>query len=271
LTPPPGFTLSRRGLDNSAGSSITISETSASAYAELAARFKSAKDLSAAYAEQKVSIRGVRQINTPSGPVQFATGTQSSNGTNIVKYLALLKGGKTVLVTFNVANRSLSEVDAEALLRSISLAPAPTIEQQLAPLPFTFDIVEPFEVTRVIGRDTVMLAPADGDDETDADLEIVIGRGQSQAMMGSEATAAIELLKNTGGYREAVVTTQSATPFAGGDGYRVSAVVEDRTVVQYLRIVPGGSYLRFLARGETDAMQAAEATITAIADSVQQK
>ena len=174
-------------------------------------------------------------------------------------------------MAFNIANRSLSEVDAETVVRSISLTPAPTLEEQLAPLPFTFDVVEPFHVTRVIGRETVMLATGDGDDESSTELEVVIGRGRSQALMGGEAAAAVELLKNTGGYREAVVTAQAATPFAGGDGYRVLAVVENRTVVQYLRIVPGGAYLRLLARGETDAMQAAEATITAIADSVQPK
>jgi hypothetical protein len=272
VTPPPGFTVARgtKGLDNGAGSSITFGETSAAAYAELAERFRSAKNLSAGYAAQKVTIRGVRQIDTPNGPVPFATGSQSSNGTDIVKYLALLKGDKTVIVTFNVANRSLSEADAETLLRSISLTPAPTLEEQLAKLPFRFEAVEPFRVTRVIGRDTVILAAVAGDDESSKEPEIVIGRGQSQAMMGDEARVAVELLTNTGGFREAVITAQAAAPFAGGGGYVISAVVEDRTVVQYLRIVPGGAYLRFLARGETSAMQAAEAAITAIAESVEQ-
>ena len=76
-------------------------------------------------------------------------------------------------------------------------------------------------------------------------------------------------MKNTGGLQEATVTAQGPATFAGGAGYVVTAVVEDRTVVQYLRIVPGGAYLRFLARGQTSAMQSAEATITAIAESVQ--
>ena len=39
--------------------------------------------------------------------------------------------------------------------------------------------------------------------------------------------------------------------------------------MQYLRIVPGGAYLRLLARGETGAMQSAEAVITEIASSVE--
>ncbi len=136
-------------------------------------------------------------------------------------------------------------------------------------MPFTFEAIEPFRVTNVIPRSTVTLGLG-GPAETPARQPvIIIGRGESRAVMGDEARVAVELLKNTGGLREATVTAQSPATFAGGAGYVVTAVVEDRTVVQYLRIVPGGAYLRFLARGQTSAMQSAEATITAIAESVQ--
>ena len=94
-------------------------------------------------------IRGVRQVSTPAGPVLFASGTQSTNTRNIVKYLALLKGDKTVLVTFNIADRGFSEADAEAVLRSVQIAPAPTLEERLAGMPFTFEAIEPFRVTNV--------------------------------------------------------------------------------------------------------------------------
>ena len=270
LTPPPGFTARSRGLENDAGSSITISERSADAYAELAETFKSAKDLSTAYAEQKVLIRGVRQLSTPAGPVLFASGTQSTNVRDMVKYLALLKGDKTVLVTFNIADRAFSEADAEAMLRSIELAAAPTLEERLAGMPFTFEAIEPFRVTNVIPRSTVTLGLG-GPDGAPAGRQpvIIIGRGESRAVMGDEARVAVELLKNTGGLRDATVTAQGPAAFAGGDGYVVTAVVEGRTVIQYLRIVAGGAYLRMLARGETAAMQSAEPTIGAIAASVQ--
>jgi len=270
LTPPPGFTARARGFENEAGSSITVSERSADDYAELSATFKSAKDLSAAYAEQKVLIRGVRQLSTPAGPVLFASGTQSTNGREIVKYLALLKGDKTVLVSFNIADRGFSEADAEAVLRSVEIAPAPTLEERLAGMPFTFEAIEPFRVTNVIPRSTVTLGLA-GPAEAPGGRQpvIIIGRGESQSAMGEEARVAVDLLKNTGGLREATITAQSPATFAGGAGYVVTAVVEDRTVVQYLRIVPGGAYMRFLARGQTGAMQSAEATITAIAESVE--
>jgi hypothetical protein len=270
LTPPAEFTVARggRGLDDGAGSTITIGERPADAYAELAELFKSAKNLSAGYAAQKVTIRAIRQIETPSGPVAFATGTQIVSGREQSKYLALLKGDKTVLITFNVANRSLSEADAEALLRSVALTPAPTLEEQLAGLPFTFELREPFRVS-MIARGTVTLAASDDNPAASTQPVIVMGRGQSQALMGDEPRVAVEVLKSTGGFRDAMITSQGPTTFAGGVGYVVTAVVEDRTVVQYLRIVPGGAYLRFLARGQTGPMQTAEAAITAIAASVE--
>lgn len=270
LTPPSGFSRAARGVANDAGSTITISERPAEAYAELAQTFGSARNLSQAYAAQGVTIRSVRQIDSQVGRARFASGTQNDKGRNYVKYFALLPGDKTVLVTFTIVDRSVTEADAEAVVRSVVIAPAARLEEQIAGLPFTFSVVDPFRVAQVMGRDTVTLQIGEGPAARNQPV-IVIGRGESQAVMGDEARVAVELLKNTGGFRDATVTAQGPAPFAGGAGYVVSAATEDRTVVQYLRIVPGGAYLRFLARGPASAMEAAKATITAVADSVEQK
>src|SRR6185503_11720911 len=59
LTAPPGFTPSRseRGIENTTtGTTVTISEASAEAYAGLADRFKSAKAMTDGYANQGVTI-----------------------------------------------------------------------------------------------------------------------------------------------------------------------------------------------------------------------
>lgn len=266
LTPPPGFTPSRRlrGLENEAtGSSITIAERPAQAYAELAERFSSARRLSEGYARQNVTIRSVRRID---GRIPFAVGRQTDDGQDITKYLALLEGDKTVLVTFNIADRSFTEADAEAVVRSIELTPGPTLEQQLATLPFTFSVVEPYSVAQVIPRQAVTL-------EVEGDAEqavIVIGVGQSRAMMGDEARVAGDLLRGTGReWREAPIVAQGPAQFAGGEGYVVSAVAADRMSLQYLRIVPGGTYVRLLARGTTGAVENAKGVIEAIAESVE--
>ncbi len=265
LIPPPGFTASRseRGVENtSTGSSITISEQSGAAYASLAERFSSAKSLTEGYAQQKITSRGVRRVD---GKIPFAIGRQASGGKDVAKYFALLQGDKTVLLTFTIGDRSFTEADAEAVVRSVELTPEPTLDERLAELPFTFRAVEPYSVAEVIQRQAARLQ-VEGDASQPA---IVIGTGRSQALMGDEARVAVELLRSTGGYREAQITSQEPAPFAGGDGYVVTALVENRTVVQYLRIIPGGGYLRLLARGETSAMQGAEAVIKEIASSVE--
>jgi hypothetical protein len=106
LTPPPGFTASRsaRGIENTAtSSSISVSETSAQAYAELAERFSSAKAMSDGYADQKIVVRSVRRID---GKFPFAVGRQTANGKDVTKYFALVQGDKTVLLTFTIGDRN---------------------------------------------------------------------------------------------------------------------------------------------------------------------
>jgi hypothetical protein len=263
LTPPPGFTPSQRGVENKeTNSSITISETSAEAYAGLAERFSSAKAMSEGYAQQKVLVRSTRRID---GKFPFAIGQQATNNGTVAKYYALVQGDKTVLLTFTIGDRSFTEADAEAVVRSVEIAPEPTLEEKLAGMPFTFRAVEPYAVDEVIPRQAVTLE-VEGDDSQPV---VVIGYGRSQALMGDEARVAIDLLRGTGGYREAQITAQGPVQFAGGTGYVVTAVIENRTAVQYLRIVAGGGYLRLLARGETSAVQGAEAVIAEIASSVE--
>jgi hypothetical protein len=269
LVPPPGFTVSRtaRGIENAAtGSTITIAERPGTAYAQLAEMFSSPKALSAGFEQADVTIRSIRQVAVGDRYVPFAIGTQPrrGGGAEIVKYIALLRGDKTTLVTFTIGDRSFTEADAEALLRSIELAAAPTTEELLEQLPFTLRVVEPFRVANVNARTTVTLETLEEDGPV-----IVIGRGASQALMGEEARVAVDLLKTTGGFQAAEINAQGPAPFAGGNGYRVSAVIEDRTVVQYVRIVAGGYYLRFLARGETEALKAVEAAVAEIAASVE--
>jgi hypothetical protein len=273
LTAPPGFTVTRdgKGLENAAtGSSITVAERPADAYAELAARFASPKSLSEGYAGQGVTIRSVRTIAAPGGSVPFAVGRQASQAAlspELTKYLALLKGDRTVLVTFTIGDRAFTEADAEAVLRSIELTKDPTVDEQLATLPFALRIVAPFRVTNVRARASVTLAvdtPGPGAGEP----AIVIARGSASAGPGEEPQVAVDLLKNTSGLRDAQIVRAEAAPFAGGTGFVVDASVGERKVTQYLRILPGGSYVRFLARGPASAMDEQAAPIDEIARSV---
>ena len=183
LTAPPGFTPSRseRGIENTTtGTTVTISEASAEAYPGLADRFKSAKAMTDGYANQGVTIRTVRNVD---GKIPFAIGRQTKDGKDLTRYLALLKGDKTVLVSFTSPDRNFTEADAEAILRSVELTPEPTLEERLAQLPFVFRAVEPYVVQNVINRQAVNLEVKN--DKTQP--TVTIGTGRSQALMGEEA------------------------------------------------------------------------------------
>lgn len=270
LTIPAGFKRTAKGLEDDAGSVITVGERSAAAHAQLAAMFSSPKSLSAGYASQGVTIRSIRQLSVSGASVPFAIGRQTVRGTGAenMKYLALLKGDKTVLVTFTIVGSGFTEADAEALLRSIEMAPAPTIDELIAELPFTFMAVEPFRVTEVRSRTTVTLV-AGAEDASSVDATVVvIGRAAARAEMGQEAQIAVELLQSTPGFRAAEITSQAPAEFAGGMGYVVRGAVEDRGVVQYLRVVPGGFVMRLVARGKSTNVEAEAEHIAAIAASV---
>jgi hypothetical protein len=271
LTAPPGFAPARgvAGLENAAtNSTITISERPGEAYAEVAEIFSSARTLSQRYASQNVTIRSVRELIIGNARVPFASGRQLRQGEEFVKYYALLKGDKTVLVAFTIADRSFSEADAEAVVRSVELTPEPTVEERLATLPFSFRVVEPFNVTEVRARSLATLIAGDGSDATRSQPVVVVERALARAAAGDEPRIADELVRTVGGFREAALVEQRAAPFAGGDGYFVTAVAEGRTLVQYLRVLPGGAYVRLVARGDTGAMESLAEAITAMAESV---
>ncbi len=97
-----------------------------------------------------------------------------------------------------------------------------------------------------------MLAAFDGDDPTGLKPLAVITRVGTSALPTESAKAAEQSLKAMAG--NAVIKERATLPFAGGQGAYLSAVVEKRTVLLFLRVLPGGTYLQLLAVGETGQM-----------------
>jgi hypothetical protein len=56
--------------------------------------------------------------------------------------------------------------------------------------------------------------------------------------------------------------------FAGGPGYFIAGAANGLTMLQFVRVLPNGTYVRLVARGETSAMAEVQPAITATADSV---
>jgi hypothetical protein len=170
----------------------------------------------------------------------------------------------------NIADSSeLGRSGIESLLRSVTLGHVQTVEEKVAQLPFTFKAVAPFHAGDVLPGDIVTLPSFDGRDPSGQKPIILIGRSPTSATPSETLQTAERILRSTGGLADAQITEQAPVPFAGGQGYFIAAVAGERTILQYLVVLPGGTYLRLMARGATDAIGEVRPAVKEIADSVE--
>jgi hypothetical protein len=273
---PQGFRFSRRfpGLENpTTGSTVTIIEYPPEAYADLAPVFESPISVDKRFASEGVRITRLEQLTVDGAPVPLAIGGQEINRKEIAKYIALLGGAKTksktVVITFNVTDSdSLSASDVEAALKSTRLAPVETEEQKLARLPFTFKTVPPFHAATVSDT-TVLLTSFEGADPSGGKPMIMIAKVPTGALPSETPKMAEKMLRDMAGFRDAEISEQGPVAFAGGQGQSISAVAGGRTMIQYLRVLPGGSLIRVVARADTAELEKVRDAVKAIAQSVQ--
>ena len=272
LAAPQGFRIARSfpGLENTmTASTIQIAEYPPAKYAETVAVFASPKTASTRYAGEGVRFTRIEPVAVEGGSVQLAIGQQVKNGKELQKYITVFGGGdaNAVLVTFTIgAPQALSRSDVETVVRSIKVKRLATLEETLARLPFVFTAEPPFRFTTSPDGNTAMLSTFDGADATGLKPIAVITRGGTGALPSESAKTAEQNLKAMAA--NAVIKERAVMPFAGGQGAYVSAVVENRTVLLFLRVLPGGSYLQLLAVGETMQMDDAREAVKQLAGTV---
>ena len=277
LAAPQGFKVARTfsGLENArAGSSITVEELPPEAYPELNAAFSSPKSASTKFADQGVRITRIEPVALDSGQVPLAIGGQAFNGREFTKYLALMGGPRagtnTVLIAFNLAGSSpLGRNDVEAVLRSVQIGRLPTLDEKLSQLPFKFRAVAPFRIVDAMPGAAAILSTAERVDPEGKKPTIVIGKVGTAASPAEVAQTNERELRNMPGFKDAPITEQKPAQYAGGPGHLISAAADGKTVLQFLRVLPGGSYVRLLASGETGAIEDARAAVLEIASSVE--
>jgi hypothetical protein len=279
LTAPPGFKVARNfsGLENEAtGSQIMLVETPVSARAELLAAFSSPKTLSSKYASQGIRITRIEQIALDGGQAPLAIGGKAQNGREVVTYLSTFGGNPelntmAVLATVTVSpGDTLTRTDVEALLRSVKLARVPTNDEKLARLTFSFKVVPPFQVANVEAANVLLTSTVKAQTVSSTPA-IVINRALTQSAPGDVAKVSEALLRGTAGFRDAQIKEQAAAEFAGGPGYRITADAGALSIIQYVRVMPGGRFIRFAARGGIEALPATSDAVTEIASSVELK
>jgi len=278
LTSPPGFRISRAfpGLENAqTGSTIKVEEFPPEAYTELASAFSSPKTAASRFASQGIHITRVDQLAAEAGQVPFAIGGQMENGKEVVKYLAAMGGAqtstKTVLITFSVTSMDrLSRNDVEAVVQSVKLGRIASLDEKVARLTFTFRAVPPFHTLNADG-DSAVLTSANQNNASDSQPAIVINRDNTTASPGEAVQLGEKLMRSIAGFGTAQISAQAPTTFAGGQGVVVSTVAENLTLLQFIRVFPGGRYIQLAARGDTAAIEKVRDAITEIARSIQIK
>jgi hypothetical protein len=274
VTPPPGFKIARTfsGLENATGSKITIVENPPEGHAEIIAVFASPKTISTRYASQGVRITRIEQVSVDEGQIPLAIGGKAENGKEVVTYITTMGGPETntmaALITFSITpTDTLTRADVEATLRSIKLARVPTLDEKLARLAFTFDAVAPFRISNV-QESSVVLTSTEDAGSAEKTPAIVINRALTSSAPGEIAQLSETLLRSIGGFRDAQPSEQVPATFAGGQGYFIAAASGDLSLLQLVRVLPGGRYIRLVARGETGMLDAAREAVMQVASSV---
>jgi hypothetical protein len=270
---PQGFRVAREfsGLEDAAGTSILIAEMPPAGYAQLAATFASPKTASSGFAAQGVKITRIEQLEVGGRAIPLAIGDQAQNNKQFRKYITVLGGGdaNTVLITFTVPSSSpFGQSDVESALKSVQIAPAVTLEQKLAELRFKFEPASPFRTTEVAGN-TALLTSYAGPDPSGKKPMMMISGASTNAAPQDTPREAERIFRGMGGFAGAELTEQKPVTFAGGQGYFIAGAANGLTMLQFVRVLPNGTYVRLVARGETSAMAEMQSAVTATADSVE--
>lgn len=276
MAAPPGFKPSREppGLANAeTGSSIVVAELPQESFAETVAVFASPKTASTRYASQGIRFTRIEPLTIGAAQVPLAVGGQAENGREIRKYIAVMGGPqsstKTTLITFSLTRADpLSQSDVEAALRSVALGRVLTLDEKVARLTFKFRAVAPFQTVEAEGG-TALLGIVDKTGPSDAKPSIMINRAGTTAGPAETPQVSERLLRGLAGFNNAQISEQAPATFAGGQGYFISAVAGNLTLLQFTRVLPGGRYVRLAARGETAALENVRDAVKEIASSVE--
>jgi len=271
---PAGFSVSKSfsGLVNPAdGSNIMIAELPAADYPKLAALFSDLAAVKREFARQNFSIERTQNVMVGGKAVPMIVGTQPDPAGTLGKYAAVLQGGTTVLITFNVFDaRNLTQEIVERTISSVSLAPPLTLQQKLDQLPFSFDAVTPFRVYSVVlGVSAGLTAAEAGTQPTVSKPLMLISRAKGGLPADvAPAVLARQLIHRVNGFEKAEVTVSKPTMFAGVDGIYMEATVDARKVVQYLAVRGGDELVHLVAYGTMAELDSAMAAVSTIAESV---
>lgn len=275
MTPPAGFVPATEfsGFKDQDGTAaIMVVELPGEAYPQLSAVFGDLEQARKAFATKGISVTASKRIDTPAGPVVFLSGTQTAGTLHLNKWVALLKGEKTVMITFQAREGSaLTEAAAQKATESTTLGAVPSLQAKVSTLPFKIEATPPFRIVDTIMGSGVMLMAGDKDVDPEGKQPMLIvaadlsGKGGS----GDLAQTARALLMQTQGLKDVTIETEKAVRFAESDGIVLSGKTPDgKHFSQFAAVGPQKRFIRMIAFVPADRVDETRPAIEAIVRSI---
>lgn len=278
LVPLAGFTPATTfaGLEStSTKASLLVVELPPVAHDQLAPLFGDIDKAKTNFARQNITVDDIETIATGAGPAPLITGSQQANGTSYDKWIVLLKGEKTVMITVQSPDGAdLDSDDVVAMLKTVSLGAPPSMAEKLKALPFTVAAAEPFRIIDTLGGSGVLMTSGPLDADPSGTQPIIVVASQLSAPVPADKleTGAEALLKQTKNLESATIKARERVTFAGAPGLLLSGTATDRgnekRFAQYMAIGADGRFVRLIAIAPASAYDGVKAGIEKVAASI---
>ncbi|RDJ21672.1 hypothetical protein DWF00_25275 [Bosea caraganae] len=273
FAPATGFA----GLSNPATqASMLVTELPAVAYDQIAPKLATLDGAKLAFAPQRVDVQKLEQAEIAGQKAPLLSGKQMAGGTNFDKWIVLLKGARTVLITVqSPEDAKLDSAAVRAMLASITLGGEPSLADKLKALPFAITPAEPFRIIDTIAGSGVLMTVGPLDADPSGIQPMLIAAYQlSGASLGTdqlEATAET-LLKRLPGFSSVTIASRDKVRMGGSDGVLLAGTYSDKGIdkrfEQYLAIGKAGRYLQVIVSADVENFDGLKPAIKAIVDSV---
>ncbi len=275
MTPPPGFSPASEfsGFASADGrSSLMVTELPIEAYDKVAGMFSDLGTARAALAPRGITVSALDQVTSAAGRIPLVSATQTLKGEAIKKWLTVVKGEKTVLITLQAPEGSkLNAAAVKQSLATLHLGREPSLAEKVAVLPFSVAATAPFRVVNTIAGSGVIMTAGERDVDPEGTQPLIVVASQLSAPIAADQRpqAGRALLGTTHGLENATVDGERSVPFAGADGQLLTGTTADgRRFSQYLAFDAQGRFIRLVAIVPTDHQASTKDALEQIAKSI---
>lgn len=275
VTPPQGFAPAQgfSGFASSDGrASLVVTELPIEGYDKIAAMFADLGAARAALTPRGITVSALDQITSAAGRIPLISGTQTVKDQVFQKWLTVLKGEKTVLITIQAPQGS--KVTAAAVKQSLAtlkLGKEPSLADKVASLPFAISATAPFRVVDTIAGSAVIMTAGELDVDPQRTQPVIVVASQLSAPIAPDQRqqAGRALLESTQGLENAKIEGETSVPFAGADGILLTGTTADgQRFSQYLAFGAHGRFIRLVAIVPADRAGSSKDAIEQIAKSI---